>query len=104
MKEYNRTTKRWEERTEQVGSLKKSDTCRGKRPHDLILVLPPYLYGRQPELIAEDIEKYYDIETRRAKSNQEFDKELESLGMKSRLWNSREPERCYECTVCGKRI
>jgi hypothetical protein len=99
MKQYNRTTKKWEE-VEKNGSLKKPKLCKGQRPHDFVLLIPPYI-NHKMNLSKDEIESYYEIENNRNYMNKEFDKELLVLGVVSHHWST-SPTRFYRCSVCGK--
>lgn len=106
MKEYNRKTKRWEEKsTEKVGDLKKEKLCKGHRPHDMQLVLPPYLYhsSPEPELTPNQIKKYYAIEDARTTCNDKFDMRLAELGINKRSGWAKFDTRHYKCANCGKK-
>lgn len=105
MKEYNRQSHRWEEKsTEQVGDLAKSELCRGKRPHKLFLCLPPYtdtLSGfEETETMAID---FYRLKDEQADLEDAYGKKLEAIGIKDRSWSHR-TSRYWKCTVCGKRM
>lgn len=101
MKEYNRTTKKWEEKEKQ-GSLKKRELCKGHRPHKFILILPKWV-KRNHDLFKEEIERYYQLEEARDLINHEYDKKLNEIGV-GHSWSSpfRARGRYYRCEVCGK--
>jgi len=108
VKEYNRKTKQWEEKsTEKVGELKKKDTCRGGKPHDFRLTLPPYYRNFFDTDVPESIaEKWYESEERvRACEAKEAVYQQEVLGLKISGWRyiaSSPRAKHYRCTVCGK--
>ena len=102
MKEYNRQTRKWEEKTTGQGKFTQRDTCKGGRPHDYILSLPSYIKitdAIQPEAIPE----YYLSEERRQKFNHEEDEKLASLGLRTSRWQPKEVTRYYRCVICDKR-
>lgn len=102
MKVYDRKSKKWvEEDVVKAGSLKKPDTCKGKRPHNFILVLPEYI-KTTTEITPEAVAKYYEIEeeTHTLLVNQA--NKLAGIGIRSTGWN-RKPTKYYRCDVCGKK-
>jgi hypothetical protein len=100
MKEYNRKTKRWEEE-KPVGSLKKLETCKGKKPHEFVLLIPNHVY-RDHLLSKDEIEKYYEIEEKRKIAQEFFDLEQNKIGVRcNRHWSYHNP-RFYKCAICGK--
>lgn len=108
MKEYNRKTRKWEVITEVVGDLKKRDTCRGKKPHDFVLVLPDHLRNYyMVDITTENVEKYYESEDRIWEFEEKEKKYKESLGIVRSngrsIYSSRRATRNYECSVCGKK-
>ncbi len=104
MKEYNRTTKRWEDVSKNTskGTLKKRETCRGGKAHDFQLVLPRYLTPvGYPTL--EAIEEYYRLEDERLAYMSEYRAKVNILlGTKERRAWSERGTKYLECTVCGK--
>lgn len=92
--------------TEQVGSLKRSTDCKGHRPHNLVLVLPPYIGSRIDEtsLTLGQIEAYYEYEEGRMRADKHYDDLINDLFGTSALrgW-CKELHRYYQCTVCGKK-
>lgn len=104
MKEYNRKTKRWEEKTtEQVGELKKKEMCRGGNAHKMVLVLPDYLgsYLTVTEIPQEDVVEFYASMDRIYEAIERESAIQVKLGLKKR-WNHRET-RHFRCEVCGKK-
>ena len=99
MKEYNRTTRKWEEK-EKNSSLKKPKLCKGKRPHDFVLLIPRWI-KHDHDLFKDEIEAYYKIESERNEMNKEFDKRLLSIGVIRNYCHSSQL-RLYRCSVCGK--
>ena len=106
MKEYNRTTKKYEEKSEVVGSLKKKETCRGGKPHDFLIVLPEFISMRNRDIdtATENVIKYYESEDR---IHDFIQKEVEfkkSLGIHIGVsgWKSK-ITRYFRCSVCGKK-
>lgn len=103
MKELN---KKKETRTEQVGSLKKRELCKGHNPHDYVLVLPEYIKLKvgAPYLNAQQIEQYYLHEESRKSHNDIFDTLEEGLGIEIRRWKwDRKITKYYRCARCGKK-
>ena len=104
MKEYNRGTKKWEEKSEVVGSLKKRETCKAKRPHDWQLIIPDYTNShKNDDLSQETIIKFYDFMELNAKHQKEVQKTIDEMGISYSVSGQREPTRMYRCAVCGKR-
>jgi len=100
MKEYNRTTKRWEE-PDKNGSLKKPETCKGKKPHDFVLLIPQYINRQHLPFSKDQVEEYYAIEDERKMMNEVLDDKLMRLGINQRHYGGR-CTRYYVCSVCGK--
>lgn len=109
MKEYNRTTRKWEDPTEakaRVGSLKKKVLCWGNRPHRFKLVVP-----RMSHLSDEQIDEYYKHKGRERDFYKAEHDKLVTLGivkekkyiysLSSSLYRM-EISRHFECEVCGK--
>jgi hypothetical protein len=88
--------------TEQVGSLKKRELCRGKKPHDFQLVMPDYLVRNNPDLSLELVEKFYESEQRIIDFTNNESRELGKLGVFVKRWN-RPVMKYYQCSVCGKK-
>lgn len=102
MKEYNRQTKRWEEKsTEQVGVLKKRDTCRGGKPHDFVLVIPAY--EKLGDATFEQVEAWYQSQENIRAFIDSEEKKLNAIGLpvrKSYFIGRRHKQ--FTCAVCGK--
>lgn len=102
MKEYNRTTKKWEETTDI--KLKKRELCRGGREHDFLLVLPDHedydeTYKFNPEM-------YYELLEDLGKYENKVAQQLKEMGVKSRYTRfnlSQWVRRHYICSVCRKK-
>ncbi len=101
MKQYDRITKKYvtEEEAEKLRISRDKKFCKGKKPHDYVLVLPYYVsynenYTFKPEL-------YYKIMDERCDFIESQKKELEKLGIQDRGWNSKQ-SRLYMCSVCKK--
>lgn len=103
MKEYNRKTRKWEEKTtEQVGELKKKELCRGGNAHKMVLVLPSYL--KMDSLPIEIIEKYYESEQRIADFKVKEIDYQNSLGIFTKKYKYElKVTRYLRCEVCGKK-
>lgn len=99
MKEYNRKTKRWEE-PEKNSSLKKPDTCKGKKPHDFVLLVPKWIKCSH-YLSKDEISEYYRLEDERNNMNNQFDLQFSVLGIENRVYYGPR-SRFYRCSVCGK--
>lgn len=107
MKEYNRKTKRWEERgTEQVPDLKKPDLCRGKQPHDFVLVVPDYSNShKNDDIPQESIETFYQLIDSLNEAKKAVQKAIDSLGINYKVFyfhDSQGERRHRKCSVCGK--
>ena len=102
MKEYNRTTKKWEEAVDI--KLKKRELCRGGKEHDYVLILPwGYEHIEGLYIDAEPLYKAQD--TIRAMQNT-LDEELLKVGIKrteKRFSDLFKPRREYMCSVCKKK-
>lgn len=108
MKEYNRKTKRWEEKHEDTGaSLKKKNTCRGGKPHDFQLVLPRHISYSLPNhgsnIPMESIIAFYDSEDAIRDFIRNEEEKLLQHGLKTRRFlGFSETTRWLKCSVCGK--
>lgn len=99
MKEYNHSTKKWEE-LEKNGSLKKPKTCRGGKPHDYVLVVPSYIH-RDHNLTKDEVAEYYEIQKRRKEQDKIFDTLLANIGIKYHAYSG-STDKTYICSVCLK--
>lgn len=103
MKEYNRKTKKWEEKTtEKVDDLKKSKLCKGKRPHKMRLVLPDHIMRVNRDLTDEIILAWYESKERVYNFIQSEEEKMKSLGLTDRSWNHK-THKDFECEECGKK-
>lgn len=103
MKEYNRTTKRWEEKsTEVVGALKKRELCKGQRPHQMKQVMPFYGYNNL-DLTDDQIEQYYQSKERLQAVEQKEVEYLNSIGIPEKRGWRQGVTRYKRCEVCGKK-
>lgn len=100
MKEYNRQTKRWEEKKEDVGSLKRPETCKGGRPHDFVLLVPKYI-KTDHFLTADEVAEYYRLEEEDVIFQGEQRKKYKAIGIVNAGFRPG-PCRFYRCSVCGK--
>ena len=100
MKEYSHKTRKWEEKTEKVGSLKRPETCKGKKPHDFVLLLPPNVHANHL-LCKDEINAYYIIAIDKEKSDKEYAEKLSNLGITTRSW-SYGVHWFFKCAKCGK--
>mgnify|MGYP000861706160 CR=1 FL=1 len=106
MKEYNRQTKKYEEKkTENVGDLSKRELCRKKEPHNYILVLPEYLQRRNQDATEEAINAYYESEERvKAFIESELQwKRTFKLDVGRGMHIFSKVYKYFECSVCGKK-
>ena len=101
MKEYNRKTKRWEDVDRIVGSLKKPDTCKGKKPHDFVLVIPKY-YRNGKVFNKEQTERFYELEDSKDELTNKVNDEYEKMGLIPPRRYRPSTNRYYVCSVCGK--
>lgn len=104
MKKYDHKTKKWvtEEEFERLKNFRaeKSKFCKGKKPHDYILVLPwGATYNENYKFTPE---VYYEAMEKRAEFVQQQAKELLQFGIIDRHWSGK-TYKVYECSVCGKR-
>ena len=105
MKEYNRQTRKWEEKsTEVVPDLKTRILCIKKQPHDYVLRVPDY-YGNHinDDLTEEQVLLYYKVKDEIYEYNKNANKILEDAGVTIRrvpIFNKE--ARFYECKVCGR--
>lgn len=105
MKEYNRKTKRWEEKDSTNIKLKKRDTCKGGKPHDWVLTLP---YGYEHiEGLYVDAEPVYAAEEALEAMERTLHEELEKVGIRRKYkpwrYSIGKKQREYTCSVCFKR-
>lgn len=104
MKQYDRETKRWVESDVLDKRLSSRDpkVCRGKKPHDFVLVLP--LHVHPAEGYKGDPKAYYDLMDERYQLLEDFNKKVAEIGVRGsyHLWNRKE-SRLYICSVCSKR-
>lgn len=104
MKEYNRKTKRWEEKDNTNIKLKKRDTCKGGKLHDWVLTLP-YGYEHIEGLYVDAKPVYEAFEALQAMYNT-LHEELEKVGIRKiktfYLGQGYIKTKEYVCSVCGK--
>lgn len=103
MKEYNRKTKKWEEKsTEQVGDIKKKEMCRGGQAHKMKIVLPDHIMRTNRDLPEEVILAWYESQDRIYFFIAEETLRMNSLGIVYKVWNH-VPHKNFKCEVCGKK-
>jgi hypothetical protein len=92
--------KKWVEEKERNGSLKKPITCKGKKEHDFVLLVPFYIH-RLKVLSPQDTLRYYELEERVRQFHVQIAMEYQAIGVKqyARMSN---PYYFYKCSVCGK--
>ena len=105
MKEYNPKTKKWETRTENVGDLKKKDLCKGRNPHDFVLVLPGYGVRMIDGGFAntEQIKQYYESCDRQFEYMKKEEEFLRSIGIEVGSWRSNKQTRYLMCSRCYRK-
>jgi hypothetical protein len=102
MKEYNHKTRKWEEKTEKVGSLKRPETCKGKKPHEFELALPKHVETTHT-FSPEEVAKFYKISEEVTKFDNKKDEEARLLGVRhSTFGYIRVVRYFYKCAKCGK--
>ena len=102
MKEYNRTTKKWEEAVDI--KLKKRELCKGGKPHDYVLVLPDH--ETYTEAYKFNPEAYYELLEELGRFEEETARKIEEMGIKTRYMRfgmGRWVHRYYICSVCKKK-
>lgn len=103
MKEYNRKTKKWEEKsTEKIGDIKKKIMCKGGNAHKMRLVLPDYIMRINRDLTEEMVLAWYESKDRIYEFSKEEFLKIEKLGLTERMWNYK-PSKQFECEICGKK-
>jgi hypothetical protein len=101
MKHYDRKLKKWVEEEKPMTSLKRPETCKGKKPHEWVLMIP-FRDSRHNAFHKDDIEKYYEIEEKRRLADEFFDEELKKIGI-GRSFHYHYPlRRFYVCSRCLK--
>lgn len=107
MKEYDRDKKMWvkpETLTEKVTVLKKSELCRGKKPHEYVLIVPDYSNShKNDDLSQETVDRFYALMDEHHEHNKKYQKEVDALGINYRVDSLRPMTRMSRCNVCGKR-
>jgi len=105
MKEYNRKTRKWEEKsTEVVPDLKTRELCLKKQPHNYVLKIPSYHTKYYHEDYTEEqVLLYYKVKDTLFEMTEAQNKILEDAGITNSIWRQRSKEpRTYKCDVCGK--
>ncbi len=104
MKKYDRENKRWvdAETLDKRLSARDLNVCRGKKPHDFVLVLPFHVHPADG--YKGDPNAYYNLMDERYQLLEEFNKKIASIGVHCsyHTWNRKE-SRLYICSVCSKR-
>jgi len=92
---------KWQkEQKEKTGSLKKPITCKGKKPHDFVLLVPPY-YRRNLPLTVEQTNMFYYLQERETVFRKSQYEAYEKLGLKVYSFGH-QTTYFYKCSVCGK--
>jgi len=100
VKEYNYEKKKWIEKEPQ-GSLKKPKFCKGRRPHQMQIILPTHVKTTK-NVSQETIDEYYQSEKRRYDFVMAENKMLERKGIIVSSWIYK-PAIYLRCSVCGKK-
>jgi hypothetical protein len=103
MKKYDSKQRKWISKEEYDKRYPKHDKalCKGKRPHNFILVLPHFVtYNSKYDFNAS---KYYEImDALNDYTNKEYER-LSELGIITRTWRSdRKEPKLFMCSVCKK--
>lgn len=106
MKKYDPAKKKYVsiEEYEKTYNPRDKKLCRGKKPHDFVLILPPWVtYSTGYEF---NPERYYDLLDELAEFEVRTYKKIVDMGVKSvyggRL-QAKKTSRYFACTVCNKR-
>lgn len=101
MKHYDRAKKKWvtQEELDTAKKPRDKDVCKGRRPHDYVLVLPWYV--QTDEKYQFNPEKYYDMMKKRLAFIEKQDSELKSMGIFRASYNGNE-SKLFICSVCKK--
>jgi len=101
MKKYDEKLRKYVSVEEYERTHKPQDKafCRGKKPHDFVLVLP--YYTQYDERYKYNPEEFYRIMDERYEFIEKQKKQLEAMGIQGRDWNRKET-RLYICSVCKK--
>lgn len=103
MKKYDHKEREWVTEEEYDRRMSKRDTslCRGKKPHDFVLVLPSYV--GYDETYKFNPEEYYKILDEGRDFEKKQKERMAELGIKPRYfsWNHYE-RRMFMCTICKK--
>ena len=102
MKQYDRIQKKYVEVVDKpVGSLKRPETCKGKRPHEWVLLIPSMINRQHKPFSKEEVASYYEIEAEFEKWKKNYDDKMEALGLQSFRY-SYKLNKFYKCAKCGK--
>lgn len=103
MKIYDREKRKWVDKEEYERNQNKRDRniCRGKKPHDFVLVLPSFVtYNENYKFNPED---YYKITDETADFMDKQLEKIKKMGIEPRWYMGRLSEtRIYICSVCKK--
>ena len=100
MKHYDRKLKKWVTEEKPMTSLKRPETCKGKKPHEWVLMIPKHV-GTRRSLFKEEIAEYYKIKEEHAQADRDFGDRYDKIGVNMRYYYG-ESYRFYKCAVCGK--
>jgi len=89
-----------EEQKEKTGSLKKPVTCKGKKEHQFVLVIPKY-YKTADRMSVENINTFYDLMEREKVFMNGQNEALNRIGVYTYKFSGR-VAYYYKCIVCGK--
>jgi hypothetical protein len=91
---------KWKESIrEKIGSLKKPTTCKGKKEHQFVLVIPKY-YKLITPMTTEQINMFYHLQEREVTFNKGQSEAYERIGL--RKYSNSAVIYYYKCAVCGK--
>lgn len=106
MKKYDRSSKKWIsiEEYERIHKPRNKEFCRGKKPHDFVLVLPEYVSYN--EKYQHNPEAYYELIDAIDVFEEELDRRIKDLGVVERFSRGTKWKRSYRfylCSVCKKK-
>jgi hypothetical protein len=99
-KVYNRDKRIWKDE-KPMTSLKRPETCKGKKPHEFVLIIPKYI-STTHDFNFDEVRKYYEIKDSECKFAEELDREYKKLGVRNSCYFLHRCFRYYKCSRCGK--
>ena len=105
MKKYSRIAKKHvtPEEYDRIHSTKDKDFCKGKKPHDFVLVLPHYV--TYDETYKHNPLEYYKLKAELEDFEDAIDKKVRALGVVERTFRIsrlRRKNYLFICSVCKK--